>query len=183
MKESNGAVAVIDVRVDDLAFYEGEAIARPVNAMLGATTPVMRKLERAAGASFTEKARLSEPLPVGAAVVTNAGDLQVELLIHGVVSSEDEAVKLVQALLDRRLIACGTLVPGARSLYRWQGKIADEREVLLLLKTRSARVQPLQAAFKELHPYKVPELLVLSVDSGLEQYIEWINGETSLSLT
>jgi len=87
-----GAVAAIDVRVDDLAFYEGEAIARPVNAMLGATTPVMRKLERAAGAALMEKARLSEPLPVGAAVVTNAGDLPVELLIHGVVSSDDEAV-------------------------------------------------------------------------------------------
>jgi O-acetyl-ADP-ribose deacetylase (regulator of RNase III) len=83
---------MIDVRVDDLAFYAGEAIARPVNAMLGATTPVMRKLERAAGAAFTDKARLSEPLPVGAAVVTNAGDLQVELLIHGVVSSDDEPV-------------------------------------------------------------------------------------------
>ena len=86
------ATTVIDVRVDDLAFYEGDAIARPVNAMLGATTPVMRKLERAAGASFAEKARLTEPLPVGAAVVTNAGDLQVELLIHGVVSSDEEPV-------------------------------------------------------------------------------------------
>ena len=83
---------MIDVRVDDLAFYEGEAIARPVNAMLGATTPVMRKLEKAAGSRFTEKTRLSEPLPVGAAVVTNAGDLPVELLIHGVVSSDDEPV-------------------------------------------------------------------------------------------
>jgi len=93
--ERNGgerAVAVIDVRVDDLAFFEGEAIARPVNAMLGATTPVMRKLERAAGAAFMDKARLSEPLPVGAAVVTSAGDLPVELLIHGVVSSDDEPV-------------------------------------------------------------------------------------------
>jgi O-acetyl-ADP-ribose deacetylase (regulator of RNase III) len=83
---------MIDVRVDDLAFYEGEAIARPVNAMLGATTPVMRRLEIAAGSRFTEEARLSEPLPVGAAVVTNAGDLPVELLIHGVVSSDDEPV-------------------------------------------------------------------------------------------
>lgn len=83
---------MIDVRVDDLAFYEGEAIARPVNAMLGATTPVMRNLERAAGSAFMDKARLSEPLPVGAAVVTNAGDLRVELLIHGVVSSDDEPV-------------------------------------------------------------------------------------------
>jgi O-acetyl-ADP-ribose deacetylase (regulator of RNase III) len=86
------AIAVIDVRVDDLAFYEGEAIARPVNAMLGATTPVMRRVERAAGQAFSDTVRLSQPLPVGAAVVTNAGELQVELLIHGVVSSDDEPV-------------------------------------------------------------------------------------------
>jgi periplasmic divalent cation tolerance protein len=105
------------------------------------------------------------------------------IVVLTTVSSDDEAVRLVRTLLDRRLIACGTLLPGARSIYRWQGKIADEREVLLLLKTRSARLEPLQEAFKELHPYKVPELLALSVDTGLEKYIEWINGETSLSLT
>lgn len=99
------------------------------------------------------------------------------------VSTDDEAVKLVQALLDRRLIACGTLLPGARSLYRWQGKVADERETMLMLKTRSARVDALRSAFAELHPYKVPEFLVLAVDSGTEKYLEWINGETSLSLT
>lgn len=81
---------MIDVRVDDLAFYEGEAIARPVNAMLGATTPVMRKLEVAAGEAFARQVRVSEPMEVGSAVVTAAGDLRVELLIHGVVSSDDE---------------------------------------------------------------------------------------------
>lgn len=86
------APPVIDIRVDDLAFYEGEAIARPVNAMLGATTPVMRKLERAAGDAFTSTVRVAEPMPVGAAVVTPAGDLPVDLLIHGVVSSDDEPV-------------------------------------------------------------------------------------------
>lgn len=99
------------------------------------------------------------------------------------VANEDEAVKLVHALLERRLIACATVLPAARSIYRWQGKVADEREHVLLLKTRSARVDPLRAAFEELHPYKVPELLVLSVDTGLEKYLEWINAETSLSLT
>ena len=81
---------MIEVRVDDLAFYEGEAIARPANAMLGATTPVMRKLEVAAGDALTRQARVSEPMEVGSAVVTGAGDLHVELLIHGVVSSDDE---------------------------------------------------------------------------------------------
>ena len=83
-------MAVIDVRVDDLGFYEGEAIARPANAMLGATTPLMRRLEVAAGSAFSDQVRLAEPLPVGAAVVTGAGDLGVQLLIHGVVSSDDE---------------------------------------------------------------------------------------------
>src|SRR6185503_12174586 len=99
------------------------------------------------------------------------------------VANEDEAVQLVRTLLDRRLVACATLLPGARSIYRWQGKIADEREHVLLLKTRSARIGALRTAFEELHPYKVPELLVLAVDSGLDRYLEWINAETSLTLT
>ena len=99
------------------------------------------------------------------------------------VSSEEEGVKLVQELLARRLIACGTLRPAARSIYRWQGKTADERETMIVLKTRSARVEALRSAFAELHPYKVPELLALAVDSGLDKYVEWINGETSLSLS
>ncbi len=105
------------------------------------------------------------------------------IVVLTTVSNDDEAITLVKALLERRLIACGTLVPGARSLYRWQGKIADEQETFLMLKTRSARLEPLQAAFKELHPYKVPELLALAVDTGLEKYLDWINGETSLSLS
>ena len=105
------------------------------------------------------------------------------MLVFTTVSSEDEAAKLIRTLLERQLIACGTMLPGARSLYRWQGKIADEREVLVLLKTRSARVEALQEAFGELHPYKVPELLAVSVDTGLEKYVDWINTETSLSLT
>jgi len=99
------------------------------------------------------------------------------------VASDEEAVKFVRTLLERRLIACGTLVPGARSLYLWQGKIADEREVVVMLKTRSARIESLRVAFAELHPYKVPELLALPVEAGLDKYLEWINGETTLALT
>ena len=104
------------------------------------------------------------------------------IVVLTTVSNEEEGVKLVKELLERRLIACGTLLPGARSIYRWQGKTADERETMIVLKTRSARVEALHSAFAELHPYKVPELLALSVDSGLDKYVEWINGETSLSL-
>jgi periplasmic divalent cation tolerance protein len=104
------------------------------------------------------------------------------IVILTTVASDEEAVSLVRTLLDRRLIACGTLFPGARSLYRWQGKVADEREVVIMLKTRSGRLESLRAAFLELHPYKVPELLALPVEAGLEKYLEWINGETTLAL-
>lgn len=104
------------------------------------------------------------------------------LVVLTTVSSAGEAVTLIKALLDRRLIACGTMLPGARSLYRWRGKVADEQEIVVLLKTRAARLESLEAAFGELHPYKVPELLALPVAAGLSKYLEWINDETSLSL-
>jgi periplasmic divalent cation tolerance protein len=103
-------------------------------------------------------------------------------VVFTTVASDEEAVTLIRELLDRRLIACGTLFPGARSLYRWQGKVADETEVVLMLKTRSGRLDALRGAFSELHPYKVPELLGLPVEAGLEKYLEWINGETTLAL-
>src|SRR5437867_10438966 len=104
------------------------------------------------------------------------------MIVFTTVASDEEGVRFVRALLERRLIACGTLLPGARSLYRWQGKVADEREVVIMLKTRSARLDSLRAAFGDLHPYKVPELLALSVEGGTEKYLEWINGETTLAL-
>jgi periplasmic divalent cation tolerance protein len=104
------------------------------------------------------------------------------IVVLTTVANADEGVALVRALLDRRLVACGTLLPGARSLYRWEGKIADESEVVVLLKTRSAAVESLKAAFGELHPYKVPELLALPVSTGLDRYVDWINAETSLAI-
>jgi|SRR5688572_18112732 periplasmic divalent cation tolerance protein len=97
-------------------------------------------------------------------------------------ASADEAVSLVRALLERRLIACGNILPGVRSIYRWEGKVADEREVIVLMKTRAVRIEALEMAFAELHPYKVPELLALPVAAGLHKYLEWIDDETSLTL-
>lgn len=105
------------------------------------------------------------------------------VVVMTTVASEGEAVSLIRALLDQRLIACGTLLQGARSFYRWEGKVADEQEIVLLLKTRSASVARLEKAFEELHPYKLPELLVLPVTAGLARYLDWISDETSLGLS
>ena len=83
---------MIEVRVEDLAFYLGDAIVRPATAILGATTPLLRRLELAAGTKLLDHLALSEPLAVGSAVVTGAGDLPVDLLVHAIVSSETERV-------------------------------------------------------------------------------------------
>lgn len=105
------------------------------------------------------------------------------IVVLTTLASAEEAVALVRTLLDRRLIACGNILPGVRSLYRWEGKVADEQEVIVILKTKAARLEAIEMAFSELHPYKVPELLALRVAAGLHKYLEWIDDETSLALS
>jgi O-acetyl-ADP-ribose deacetylase (regulator of RNase III) len=83
---------VILVRVEDLAFFEGDAIIRPATATLGATTPLLRRLELAGGKRLLDQLVVSEPLAVGSAVVTAAGELRVELLVHAIVSSPTDRV-------------------------------------------------------------------------------------------
>jgi O-acetyl-ADP-ribose deacetylase (regulator of RNase III) len=83
---------VIDVRVEDLAFYSGDAIIRPATATLGATTSLLRRLELAGGQALLDQLTVTEPLAVGSAVVTSAGGLPVELLVHAIVSSPTERV-------------------------------------------------------------------------------------------
>lgn len=104
------------------------------------------------------------------------------VVILTTVGTEEDAATLIRALLERRLIACGTMLPKARSIYRWEDKIADEVEVTLLLKTRSACLDALEQSFETLHPYKLPELLVLPVAAGLPKYLNWIADETGLAI-
>src|SRR5688500_20241091 len=98
------------------------------------------------------------------------------IVVLTTVASADEAVALIRALLDRRLIACGNILPGVRSLYRWEGKVDDEREVIVLLKTRASRVEALERRFGELHAYRVPGILAFPVSACLHKYLAWICG-------
>ncbi|MCA1605249.1 MAG: divalent-cation tolerance protein CutA, partial [Acidobacteria bacterium] len=101
------------------------------------------------------------------------------IVVLTTVASAEQANTLVRELLQRRIIACGTILRGARSLYSWEGKITDELEIVILLKTRASLEPALEKAFAELHPYKVPELLALPVKAGLEKYLDWIENETT----
>ena len=93
--------------------------------------------------------------------------------------SAAEARRLVRRLVDQRLVACGTVLPGATSVYRWRGEVTEEDEVVVLLKTMRSRWDALRAAVAEHHPYEVPELLALPVGAGLERYLAWVAEEVA----
>jgi periplasmic divalent cation tolerance protein len=91
----------------------------------------------------------------------------------------ETAAAIGRTLVEEQLIACANLVPGIRSIYRWEGKIADEPEVLLVLKTRASRCAAVAARVKALHPYALPEVVALPVVDGSEAYLDWVIAESS----
>ena len=99
------------------------------------------------------------------------------LVVLTTLGDADAARAFISALVQARLIACGTLLPGATSLYRWEGELTEEAEVVVLLKTDVAKWEALCAAVREQHPYEVPELLALPVSRGLDLYLSWLTNE------
>ena len=93
-----------------------------------------------------------------------------------------DAERIARALVERKLAACVNLLPGVRSFYVWEGKLTEDQEVTMLIKTRASLVASLTDVVKSLHPYSIPEVLVLSVDpdAGNASYLEWIARETSV---
>jgi periplasmic divalent cation tolerance protein len=91
----------------------------------------------------------------------------------------ETATKIARALVDERLAACVNRVPGIGSVYRWQGEIHDAAEVLLLIKTTRKRFAALRTRLVELHPYEVPELIVMDIVDGHPPYLDWIGNQTS----
>lgn len=91
------------------------------------------------------------------------------------ISSPDEAGRMGRTLVEERLAACATMVPGVQSIFRWKDMVETSAETLLLLKTSADQVQALGARLHELHSYQVPEFLVLEVNSGSERYMEWLH--------
>jgi periplasmic divalent cation tolerance protein len=103
-------------------------------------------------------------------------DLLVVLVTTATVG---EAARLARALVEERLAACGNVVPGLRSIYRWEGRVQDDAEALLVLKTTRARLRALRDRVLALHPYQVPEVLALPVEAGSTRYLAWVEQETA----
>ena len=101
------------------------------------------------------------------------------ILVLVTAGSEAEAELIAKALVAERLAACVNILSPMRSIYRWEEKIADDREWLLVIKTRSERFADLETKVKTLHSYQVPEVIALPIAQGAESYLRWLRQETS----
>jgi len=93
-------------------------------------------------------------------------------------ATEDDAAAIAKALVEGRLAACVNIVKQIRSIYRWQGKIEDEQEVLMIVKTRNELFADLVHTVRELHNYSVPEIIALPIVDGFAGYLDWLRTET-----
>lgn len=99
--------------------------------------------------------------------------------IHVTMPDAERATALARALVSEGLAACVNVVPGVRSIYRWEGKIQEDDEVLCLIKTRPAIFDRVRRRILELHPYDVPEILGFTVDEGSPAYLDWLRAATA----
>ncbi|MBS13056.1 MAG: divalent-cation tolerance protein CutA [Gemmatimonadetes bacterium] len=100
-------------------------------------------------------------------------------LVYITTSSEEEGARIASAVVEERLAACANIVPRIRSIYRWQGKVEDEAESLILMKTRADTVQSLMNRVRELHTYDVPDIVAIPIKDGHPLYVEWILENTT----
>ena len=97
------------------------------------------------------------------------------LLVLTTIGSEKDAARLGRSLVERRLVACVNMVGPVRSVFLWKGKVEEESERLLLMKTRADRYAELETAIQELHPYDVPEVIAIPIDRGSQAYLSWVD--------
>lgn len=87
----------------------------------------------------------------------------------------NSAKELARKLVDRKLAACVNIIPGLTSIYEWEGKINEDQEILLMIKTRTARVDELSKFVRENHPYSVAEVISVPIENGNPPYLDWLS--------
>lgn len=100
------------------------------------------------------------------------------VLVYTTFPSGEVAETVGRQLVEQRLAACVNILPGMTSIYRWQGKIERDSEVVMIIKTRASLAEAVMGAVKARHPYANPALLVLPVEAGGALYVDWLFAET-----
>jgi len=92
--------------------------------------------------------------------------------------SVGHAVAVARVLVEERLAACVNVLPAMTSVYRWEGAVQQEAEEQVVIKTSTDRLAALETRLRQLHPYELPEFLVITVDAGAEAYLKWVGAST-----
>jgi len=100
------------------------------------------------------------------------------VVIYITTGSESEAEKIGHTLVEEKLVACSNIISPIRSIYSWQGKICDDKEALMMLKTKKELFKQIIKRVEELHSYDVPEIIAIPIIDGSSKYLSWINEET-----
>ena len=102
-----------------------------------------------------------------------------EIVVFVTTPSEEEATTISRSLVEAGLVACANVLPRVRSIFRWEGKVTEEQESLIVLKTRSGLMKQLEKAIKKMHSYSVPEIIAIPIVQGSDEYLNWIRDVTS----
>jgi periplasmic divalent cation tolerance protein len=100
-----------------------------------------------------------------------------ELVIFSTADSEELARNIASALVEEHEAACVNIIPGMTSIYRWEGKICDSREWLLLIKAPAERFEAVRSRIRAMHTYQLPEVIAVSIEAGDPEYLEWVQRE------
>jgi periplasmic divalent cation tolerance protein len=106
-----------------------------------------------------------------------------EILVLSTTDTMELAQKIAAALVEAGDAACVNIVPGIRSIYRWEGKICDEGEHLLMIKSSAQKFESIRSRIKDLHTYKVPEIVALPISAGDADYLNWLQSSLEPDLT
>ncbi|ARM76579.1 divalent-cation tolerance protein CutA [Acidianus manzaensis] len=97
-----------------------------------------------------------------------------EIVVITTVSELASGKKIAKTLVEEKLAACVNIIPYVKSIYTWEGKIVEDDEAFLVIKTESSVKDKIIKRIKEIHPYELPEIITLDITGGLENYLNWI---------
>lgn len=101
------------------------------------------------------------------------------LLIYITAPTREDAVKIADSIIEKRLAACANIFPAHEAVYRWKGKMEHGKEVAAILKTRAELYEQVEAEIMRLHPAEMPCVIALPVETGHEAFLDWIAAETA----
>ena len=105
-------------------------------------------------------------------------DMSGEIVVFVTTGSEEQAKQLSHVLVEQQLVACANIFPSIQSIFKWEGQVMEEKESLLMLKTRADLFKEVEAAIRAHHSYDVPEIIALPIQRGSEDYLSWVRQAT-----